>query len=123
MKIFFLTTLLNFLNKPLFRGLQTNYKVISITVKNFGMGSLANWYKEHCRETIGPKFTDLHSSSKEMGLRKSCVSFGEDCMIYVKDHADAKFGSESCLGEIYYCGGKFWVAPPGHTKFFALRLS
>ncbi len=35
-------------------------------------------------------------------------------------------GPESCLGEILhtplYCGGKFWVAPPGHTPFFALRI-
>ena len=28
---------------------------------------------------FGPKFTDLHSSPKERQLKKSCVSFGEEC--------------------------------------------
>ncbi len=31
--------------------------------------------------TFGPMFNDLHSSPKETQLRKSCVSFGEECML------------------------------------------
>ncbi len=31
---------------------------------------------------FGPKFTDLHSSPKERHLQKSCVSFGEGCIVY-----------------------------------------
>ncbi len=30
--------------------------------------------------TFGLKFTDLHSSTKERQLQKSCVSFGEECI-------------------------------------------
>ena len=31
--------------------------------------------------TFGPKFTELHSATKERQLQKSCVSFGEECTV------------------------------------------
>ncbi len=65
--------------------------------------------------------------------------------IYVRDYADAKIGCvpEAChllcyhlprelpeslvlggvpIHTLLYCGGKLWVAPPGHTQFFTLRI-
>ena len=45
-------------------------------------------------------------------------------LICVRDYADAKiwWHATSCA-TLLYCGGTFWVAPPGHTQFFALRIS
>ncbi len=51
------------------------------TVRNFEWGFWQIVIRSIVEMTFGPKFTDLHSSPKERQLQKSCVSFGEECIL------------------------------------------